>query len=166
MDSYTVDLDRQVWQNLPVRLRQDVEWAWLKALIQPVKDVYVLFTDFRNSKLYELAHNSQVCFLQAALNDLFDAGLRRITISDPEWHDPLYVYRVDEDKPVWLALDSEVGGTAYDSPVYLFTDAETVDIISTFIVNVPSGLAYDADQMRALIGKYKLVGTNYVIVVF
>ena len=166
MGFYDIDYNVVTWQNLPLRLRQVVQWAWLKVLVMPVKICYASFMIFRGARLYELAHNSQVCFIQAALNDLFDNTDRRITVTEPDYNDPLYVYRVDEDKPVWLGLDSEAGSSSFDCPRYLYTDAETVSIVNVFIVNVPAGLVYDEAQMKALIGKYRLVGTKYVVVVF
>ena len=67
---------------VPVRLRQSKMLAWLQALVSPVSYLYGLFGINRKNNLYDLSRNGQVCYLQAALNDVFDATYRRIFITD------------------------------------------------------------------------------------
>jgi hypothetical protein len=170
MSVFDIDYDLLSWRDLPVRLRRIVLWGWLRAMIAPVVWLYGRFMGNRAANLYRLAHNSQVCYIEAVLNDVFDPISRGIYISDPAWHDPVYLYRDDELKPVWLATDAEVGTTVYDSPVWLFTDAETIGLLISFIVNVPVAVAgtttYDMDRLRALVDRYKLPGKLYSVVTF
>lgn len=160
MPIFDIDYDVLVWQLLPVRLRKPIAYAWLKCLVQPVKWLYGLFTGFRGANLYLLAHNSQVAYLEAALNDTFDTILRRIYIIDGAYEDPEFVYLIPENKPVWLGLVSEVGSTSYVNPRVLYTNAETSLLGTAFIVVVPVGLSFDAQRMRALIDFYRLAGRN------
>lgn len=167
MGFFDIDYDILIWQLLPVRLRKPLMHAWLRCLATPVKWLYSLFSASRATHLYTLAHNSQVVYLQSALNDLFDNTGRGIYIADGTFEDPLFAYLVPEDKPLWLALVSEVGATTYTAPLSLYTDGETALLGIGFIVMVPASVSFDVARMRALIDRYRLVGrSNYDIVVY
>ena len=171
MSVFDVDFDVLTKQLLPVRLRRSagahgdsMMVAWMKCLVSPVKYVQVLFNANRANDLYVLAHDGQVCYLDAALNDLFDNTLRRIYISDPAYIDPDYLYRRNEGKPLYLYQRSE------HKPVYLYQRSETYEGAGvTFIVNVPIALGLTAGQvlqLRALVNKYRLPGMMYSVVFF
>jgi hypothetical protein len=165
MAFFDVDFDNVAWANLPVRLRQPVQFAWLKALAAPVKYIYGLFMANRVNNLYYLAHNSQVCYMEAALNDTFDNTLRRIYITDAPSDNAIYAYLATENEPVWLGLASETGTTAYVDPLPLYTSIETIISIG-FVVHVPVA-ALNTPYMRALVDNYRLPGRNvYSIVTF
>ena len=169
MGLFNIDYNQLTWQNLPVRLRQPVQYAWLKCLVSPAIYLHNLFMANRAGNLYKLAHNSQVCFMEAALNDTFDKVARGIFISDPVYNDPVYIYEVPEDKPVFLDLISEIGTHVIPDPdpVPLYTDNETVFTAPSFIVNVPVLVTFDLARMRALIDLYRLPGRNvYSIVLY
>ena len=169
MGLFDVDYNGVVWQNLPVRLRQSVQYAWLKCLVAPVVYVNNLFKTTRTNNLYNLAHNSQVCYMEGVLNDTFDHISRGIFISDPAYHDPVYIYEVPEDKPVFLDLASEIGTSIIPlpDPVPLYTEGETAFMAPSFIVNVPVTIAFDMARMKALIDQYRLSGRNvYSIVIY
>jgi len=155
----------------PVRLRNSVMLAWLGALVNPVVWLYNLFTANRVNNLYILAHDSQVCYLQAALNDLFDPVSRGILIVDGPFEDPLYIYLVPENKPLWIGLISEEGTTPYPDPEVLYTNSETTLLGISFIVKVPvavaAGPGYDVLRLRALVDFYRLPGKgNYSVVTY
>lgn len=167
MALYDIDYDRLLWQLLPVRLRKSVTFSWLKCLIKPVKWLYDLFTTNRVYDLYVLAHNSQVAYMEAALNDTFDPAGRGIYIADGAVEDPLSVYLVPEDKPLWLGLISEIGSTTYPDPEVLYTGGETTLLGISFIVMVPVVVAFDMARMKALVDFYRLAGRNrYAIMTY
>ena len=171
MGFFDIDYDSLVQQLLPVRLRQSVMIAWLKALVSPVKWLYNLFKAKRKSNLYLLAHDGQVCYLEAALNDAFDPITRGIYITDGPFKDPLYLYLDTEVKPVWLGLISEEGTTTYPDPEILFTDTETYALGICFIVHVPMlvaiGAGYDVIRLKALVDLYRLPGRySYSVVTY
>jgi len=172
MTVFDVDFNVLVRQLLPVRLRQAKTLAWLKSLIAPVKWIHAQFMANRQSNLYLLGHNGQVCFLQAALNDIFDPDNRRIFISDPLFTDPVYTYLVPEEKPVFLGLVSEVGVgvIAAPNPVPLYKTSELYNGGGTsFVINVPSVLSLTPGQLArftALVDRYKLPARLYEIVFF
>jgi len=161
---FILDYDALVHTLLPVRLRQPLMTAWLRCLIHPVKWLYDRFMQQRMANLYTLSRNSQVVYLQAALNDTFDAALRRIYITDGVVADPLWVYLYPENLPLPLALASELGTPAYPSPQWLYTPTEVASSSYSFIVWLPAGLVYDPVRLRALIDRYRLPSrSNYLI---
>jgi len=173
MSVFDVDFGVLSKQLLPVRLRQAVMVAWMNCLVSPVKYVQVLFNANRAANLYLLAHTGQVTKLQAALNDTFDNLLRRITITDGVFIDPDYVYLVDEDKPLFIDLVSEIGGSVIPAPdpVPLYTGAEVYAYGggNDFTVRVPVALELTAGQvlqLMALVNLYRLPAKAYNIVYF
>ncbi len=163
---FDVDFNILIWQLLPVRLRQPLQYAWMRCLVTPVNWLYGQFKSFRSTNLYNLAHNGQVCYLEAALNDVFDPVSRGIYISDGPYVDPVYLYRRSEGKPVYLSRRSEVGSTPYDAPTYLYRRSETFTGGSaSFIVNVPSALTFDSSRMKGVLTN-KLPGKTYKIVTY
>lgn len=160
MGFFDINFDALRVQLLPVRLRKPNTKAWLQCLIAPVRWLYDQFRSARSANLYHLAHNSQVAFLESALNDTFDPVGRGIFIEDGPYEDPLYVYLTPELGPVWLGLESETGTTPYTSPVPLYTADETIAMGFAFVVWVPSAISFDNDRMRALIDKYRIAGRN------
>ena len=171
MAFFDIDYNGLITQLLPVRLRNSRMNAWLKCLVSPVKWLYGLFKANRNNNLYILAHDGQVCYLEAALNDLFDPVSRGLQVVDGPFEDPLFLYLAPENKPIWLGLVSEVGTTAYPDPQVLYTDSETTLLGINFIVKVPlavaGGIGYDVLRLRALVDAYRLPGRkNYSIVTY
>lgn len=166
MGYFDIDYNVKAWQNLPVRLRQTVQYAWLKVLLRPVMFLAGLFKANREANIYDLKHNGQVCFMEAVLNDTFDPALRRIFIDDPAYIDPLYLFPPMSLRPVYLGLASEAGTTIYPDPQWLYLRTELYSGGGVqFIIHVPAGLAVDLPRMRALTDKYRLVSkNNYAIV--
>ncbi len=164
MGIFDIDYGGLVVQLLPTRLRNNKITSWLRCLVSPVEWLFNLFTANRTNNLYVLAHDSQVCYLQAALNDVFDPVLRGILVVDGPFEDPLYLYLDPELKPLWLGLVSEEGTTPYPDPQVLYTDAETFSLGICFIVKVPvavaAGAGYDVRRLRALVDFYRLPGRN------
>ena len=167
MGLFDINYDDLVLQVLPVQLRKDIMTAWLKCLVAPVKWLYDIFSANRSSNLYVLAHDGQVCYLEAVLNDAFDNIGRGIYITDGPFRDPLFLYTVPEVKPVWLGLVSEEGSTSYPDPEWLYTEAETYFLGICFIIHVPSAVVFDLAHLRALTDKYRLPGrSNYSVVTY
>ena len=85
------------WKKLaalltPTFLRGKKMMAWLELIIEGVNQVHYQWLQLRKNNIYNLAHNSQVCYLRAALNDRFDNEQRRITILDGNKYSRKYVY--------------------------------------------------------------------------
>lgn len=160
MSIYDIDVDKEVRLYTPGRWRKAKRLAWLRTLVYAIKVIYLQFLNFRKERNYYLYHNGQVCYLEGALNDLFDPVYKRIFIGDGPYVDPLYIYTVPEERPVPVARVAELPVIDYDAPVYLYTGAETATDGVQFIVWYPNTLVFDANQMRALVDKYRLVGKH------
>lgn len=161
MGYFDIDIDVIAEQSLPTEQRKEITKAWMKCLVSPVKWLWAKFMLNRTANLYDMAHNGQVCKLEGVLNDTFDPILKRIYIGDGPWIDPEFVYRVDEDKDLYIAKASELPVSAYDAPLYLYTVAETSVEYVQFIVYYPTGLVFDMARMQALINKYRLAGKKF-----
>ena len=156
---------------MPVRWRNVKHIQWLRALIAPVIWLKGLFDANRAKNLYYVNHNSQVFSIEAALNDSLDNTDRGIHIIDPEWHDPLSLYLVSEEKPVWLGLVSEEGSTTYPDPEWLYTESETEISGYMFIVRVSTAVSisigYSEARVRGIVDKYRLPSKgNYNVIIY
>lgn len=152
---YIIDWSRLVRWLLPVRLRQSRTVAWLMALIAPVQSLYAAFIAYRDECSYFLNHTSQVVYMEAAMNDVFDPVNRGIYIVDGAVYDPLWLYQEAELKPLYVRMASE------SSPQWLYTELETLVGQADFIVRVPVAVTFDMDRLKALIDKYRLAGKSY-----
>ncbi len=170
MGIFNINYANLVSTLLPVRLRKPIQTAWLKALVSgSMLPLYNTFSSNRSNNLYFLSHCSQVCFLEATLNDNFDNTSRRIFISDMYIANQLYVYLDIESYFDFIGLDSEIGSTSYSSPSWLYTGAEMSAATNGFIVNIPiiySGVI-SSFRIRSLVDKYRLPGYgSYFILYF
>lgn len=167
MSLFDVNFEMLYVQLLPVRLRKERMKAWVKSCTYPVVYLYHLFMAWRNNNLYYLAHNSQVVYLEAVLNDTFDSTLKRIRVVDGAFKDPLYAYHIPEAKEIWLGKAGEASATGMPVPQSLYTEEETTNMGNAFVVRVPVTVSFDVNRMRALINTYRIAGRSiYQIVVF
>jgi len=155
MNWYKINFDRLANLFTPELLKKESMMAVLRCFMRPMTTIYNLFLSFKAETDYKLSHNSQVCYLQAVLNDAFDYSDRRIYIEDApvlEWTRLLWTEA--EDKPIMLGvfmLQSEK-----------FIGSDSID----FIVFVPNALGLndnDFVKMNALLRYYKLAGKRYEI---
>ena len=109
------------------------------------------FQQARTADLYNLAHNSQVCYLRKALNDEFDPQQRRIRIEDGKQNERLYIYPRSANRPLFLGK------------VFLYQRGDYIDGGVDFIVVIPQGLQYDKYKLEALVNFYKLAGKRWQI---
>jgi len=148
---YNLELSKLVELLTPTFLRSPTQLAWLRLMVSPLEQVLDWFTNSRRDNLYNLAHNSQKCYLRAVLNDRFDISSRRIRIEDGNKYKRQYIYTDGEQKPKFL-------GT-----MFLYDDADYSDTGVDFIVLVPSDLQYNTYEMQALLDFYKLASKRYKI---
>lgn len=156
---YRVDFDRLVVLLLPALLRRPRQVAWLHWLATPVQNLYARFLAYEAYVRRALSYNSQVLLFEAALNDRFDPGARRIYLlgSDAELQ-PVYVNFVAEQQPNPVLYFQAEG----QPPVYLFRWVEFSQQ-NDFIVTAPAVLAAQAGPLNALIRQYKLANKNYLL---
>lgn len=149
---YNVNWKRLALLLLPTFLRKPTITAFLNVALSPVERLHYQWQQYRNANLYNLAHNSQKCYLQAALNDEFDLQLRRIRIAEGNGFKRQYIYTDGEMKPKYLGQ------------IFLYDDGDYEDTGVDFIVLVPSSLVYNNYKMEALVDFYRLASKRYKIV--
>jgi len=154
--------------QLPVGLRQAKTIAWAKTLTKLVKDLMAAFTAYRSEKLFLLAHNSQIIYLEHILNFYFNPALNSedpdyvgngIYITDAADVDAVYVFNPEEE-----AEDMYLYGPG-DEPyneVYLYDGTDFEPLVG-FIVNVPTAFAVDVNRLKAMINSLRLAGKLYTI---
>ena len=152
---YSIDINKLTTLLTPTFLRREKLSAWLRALHYPLIKVADDFNVNRNANLYNLAHNGQVCYLRAALNDRFDISRRRIKILEGNRYKRYYIYTKAEQKPFYLKDNRKL---------YLRQSYDYADTGVDFIVLVPARLIYNEYEMTALVEFYKLAGKRYKIV--
>lgn len=150
---YDIDFKKLVFLKLPTDLRNTLMINWLQSVIIPISIIYSAFVNNRESNIYKLAHNCQVCYLTKVLNDAFDSTLRRIYITNGNLYARQFIYTNVEHQPKYL-------GT-----MYLRQNDDYADAGIDFRVVLPIGfdLAGNVHQLRALIDYYKLASKAYKI---
>ena len=148
---YNLNIDKLLVLLTPTFLRKPKLIAWLRMLAAPLHKLLYTFQQAREANLYNLAHNSQVCYLRKALNDEFDSEQRRIRIEDGKQNERLYIYPRSANKPLFLGK------------VFLYQRGDYIDGGVDFIVVLPQGLEYDRYKLEALVNFYKLAGKRWTI---
>lgn len=160
MGFFDVDFGKLVKIQVPELLRTSIRLAWLRLLVSEVKAMYEDFMLLRADVLYFVRYNGQVVHLTWTLNKMFDPVEQRITITDTDYAEAVWLYLDDEVNPVFTPLEGE------DEPVWLYTEEEiaAADAASVFIVNVPAVVAamlgYSSVRLTALVNKYRLPGMS------
>lgn len=146
---YNLNIDKLLVLLTPTFLRKPKMVAWLRALATPLNKLLYQFQQARTADLYNLAHNSQVCYLRKALDDEFDSLLRRIHIEDGKQNARIYIYPRSSNKPLYLGK------------VYLYQRGSYIDGGVDFVVVLPQDLEYDRYKLEALVNFYKLAGKRW-----
>jgi hypothetical protein len=158
---YRVNIDYLAELALPALLRKPVLKAWLKALLQPLRQLYTTFLLYAEACRIELSYSSITIVLEGALNDQFDPTAHRIIIDNSESElDALYINFLAEQQPPKYIL------FAAESPpwVYCFHYAEFTSQID-FTVHVPALLQTPqrTDQLNARIRHFKPATRRYAL---
>ena len=148
---YNLNIDKLLILLTPTFLRKPKLVAWLRMLATPLHKLLYDFQRARQKDLYNLAHNSQVCYLRKALNDEFDDAQRRIRIEDGKQKKRLYIYPRSANKPLYLGK------------VFIYQRGAYIDGGVDFIVVLPKDLTYDKYKLEALVNFYKLAGKRWTI---
>ena len=162
---YNINWRKFIIENLEVDLRRVKTVKWLEVLFKPIIWLHIEFLAFRTQALYKVNHNSQICYLQAVLNDSFDNTQRRIIIRNAILREPLWFYEPEENKPVLFYEESD------NKPVYFREESEFIGDGADFLVLVPIDLKPTNTQeenallikMKAQIDYYELFVKNYII---
>lgn len=142
---YGINWQTFIEERIGSPLRKPVMFAWVHALLGPVK---VLHSDFLNFKVATERHvqtTGQVCILRYWLNELFDVTERRFVIED---------YLNTEPILIW--------GESFNDPIYLpqFLSSKAYD----FTVIAPCDAYASKVLIKGFLDKYKLAGKRYKLV--
>jgi len=148
---YNFNIDKLLVLLTPTFLRKRKLVAWLRTLAMPLNKLLDDFKVHRERDLYNLTHNSQVCYFRKALNDEFDPQLRRIKIEDGTRNIRRYIYQRNVNRPLYLGR------------MFLYLRGNYIDGGVDFVVVLPRGLEYDKYKLEALVNFYKLAGKRWTI---
>jgi len=148
---YNFNIDKLLVLLTPTFLRKRKLVAWLRTLAMPLNKLLDDFKVHRERDLYNLTHNSQVCYLRKVLNDEFDSQLRRIKIEDGTRNIRRYIYQRNVNRPLYLGR------------MFLYLRGNYIDGGVDFVVVLPQGLEYDRYKLEALVNFYKLAGKRWTI---
>nr|DAM93087.1 MAG TPA: hypothetical protein [Caudoviricetes sp.] len=148
---YNLNIDKLLVLLTPTFLRKPKLVAWLRTLAMPLNKLLDDFKVHRERDLYNLTHNSQVCYLRKALNDEFDPQLRRIKIEDGTRNIRRYIYQRNVNRPLYLGR------------MFLYLRGNYIDGGVDFVVVLPRDLEYDKYKLEALVNFYKLAGKRWTI---
>lgn len=165
MNIYNINFDRLIKLVCIRQLQKTIVLLFLGSFMLPVITVYLAFLEYRRQALYRLNHNSQVCYLEAALNDAFDINDRRIRIANVEYLEPVYFHEpevndvvyfpeIQDDDTVYFSEPTDFSGSI-DFTVLVPMDLQpaSIEALNAFIV-----------KMKGIVDYYKLYSKTYDIV--
>lgn len=156
---FELDFDKVIIWLLPRRVRTVFNVAYLKAVLTPLFDLYNEFQEYRADINYKLEHNSQVCYMEAALNDAFDFAERRIFLTESGGEQVTLINR-DTDGEALIINDDANGG------IIIHNDSAYFGGSYDFIVNIPYQFTEaEIYRLRAIVDYYKLPALRYDIIV-
>lgn len=153
---------------LPLELRVEKVIAWVKVHVSLIKEMKDSFAAYRIVKLFFIAHNSQIIYLEHILNHRFNPDQNTqdpdyvgngIYIEDGQASDEVYIYNTSEEaSDTYLHNSSEAPFTE----VYLYNSSQTQSYVG-FIINVPTNFNVNENELKALVNRLKLAGKIYTI---
>lgn len=153
---FNINWSRLVIGLLPIALRKKLIISFLNSCIEPLKTDYKAFLVFKKDSEYRVRHNSQVCSLQAVLNDKFDNALRRIKVQNIPPKQLPWIYYVEDNKPLFIYEEAD------EKPVFIYNREDYYNEFD-FEVLVPVALMASENQIIAQINYYKLFSKSYQI---
>lgn len=156
---YRFDVERWIIQQLPPVLRKLGIYAFLRALLFPLKQLMQSFTAYREAIDRQLSYNAFEIYLEKWLNDVLFYDPGTIYITDEVLPIPALSLQSERDAPVYMSKITETPAT----PLELYSTPPD-QILGEFIVHVPFGIS---DEDIALVSQwvdyYKMAGTQYRI---
>jgi hypothetical protein len=156
---YDINYTRLVKQRIPVQISLPKLTALALSFAVPFVYTHTMLTNFRNLILYKLTITPQVVYLEKLLNDRYDTIERRIYIADGKEYTPTFLFKKEELKRVFLFRKSESGFLQR----YLYTKNETGQFTYDFIIHIPVMVAFDMNELTALVNIYKLASKTFKI---
>ena len=99
---YRFDVDRWIIHQLPPVLRRQGVFAFLRALLFPLKQLVQTFTAYREAAMRQLSFNAFTIYLEKWLNDIFFYEYNDIYITDEVLQAPALSYQSETPDPVYM----------------------------------------------------------------
>lgn len=149
---YDVDLKKLVVMLLPSFMRTEKLIAFIWCLIVGIRTVHFKLLALWYDTDKEMEVTPQVFSLRKLLNDYFDSVNRSIRIEDASRNERSYIFTEGEQRPLFID----------ERAIYT---ADELRSGTGFVVIVPEALNNTAEtaRLKAMINKYKLAGTKYII---
>jgi hypothetical protein len=164
MSIYQVDFRQFISQVLGRLTRQPKMIAWLHALVVRVREIYADFLEYRDVTTHTLSLSTQTRVLEYELN-----------LRWPGAGGGIYIENRDRTPGVFYIYDDTVSGNEPDlaliapeptDTAIIYDEDEIIPIGVSFIVWVPADLIFVEAEMKAVVNRFKLVGTTYSILLF
>lgn len=157
---YKIDLLKFGLLLLPPFLRKKRLFAFLSVLLFPFQELMSRLDGYRKECDDKLNVNGQVIYIDKALNDYFLLPYKDIYITEKSLDDiaPV-VYLFNEAEPAVYFFDDDSRNVTY------LTDGD-VNASMEFVVNVPSYLEGQLDEIRNLVEFNKPAGRIYKLTVY
>lgn len=156
MKLYQINYKKLVLLLLPTFLRQPRWFAFLNALTFGVSELHGQFLKSRDSHLFRIRRNGQVCYLRGMLNDELDPVARRIQVADAEPEGD-WLFAMDEEEPYQLFVRTE--------NVMIYSEGLIIGNTAFFNVSVPwkEEQTDINNRLRNFLNEYKLLSKKYII---
>lgn len=143
---------------MPPVQREDWLVDYIRSAFKPLINLQSDFYSFRDDIKYQLTFNGQVIYMEHVLNDQFDPVNRGIYITDSTLIQNTYIFTNAEDnETTYIVTNAETA-----PPVYLYTNQEYIDDVD-FIVNIPSTVTYNEDEVKFWVNKYRIAPMRWKI---
>lgn len=158
---YDIDYNRLVIMLTPQKLRRGLLLNYLYVAVGMVRRLSEAFGTLRERTDYRMKHNGQVCYLEALLNDEFDATNRLIRVVDAPEMLATIIYKRSAGEHPWILRRRST--SQYKKIV---ERAYTGDETAKFQVVLRPAMygMIDEQRLSALVGMYKLASMRYKIV--
>lgn len=157
---YNLDIYKLAQHLLPPMLRKKRLFALLCVLLLPFYLILQAFQAFRKQSESNMNINGQVIYIEKILNDTFFLENKEIYLSDiPDRQ--LYMYARQEGTQAVFSQRSEEDSQR----LYVQLRGEG-NMDGNYIVNVPSFLTGQMDEIRRIVEKYKPSGRKYIINIY
>jgi len=159
---YNINYSLLVLLLTPLMLRNDLIKAFITSIVKPLDLLNNDFGVFVQSLSTSI--NSQVCYMQAMLNDNFDFIERRIRIrTAPIDIDSFLLWRENKNKPMMIAKEGSEGF----EPILLNRDGQISANHPDFEIVFPAGYMLSVEELkrlRILVNRNKITPQKYIIV--
>lgn len=155
IDKYQIDFERLVTWMLPSFKRFPKRIAWLYRSMKVLRDMHASFISFGQERIAQAQVQSQVIILENYLIGRFGPG---IVINPQEVGQLTYISDDDDSVQSYIGADDDASAL-----FFIADDTDSSAAGTNVIVQVPAALSVDEAELRAVLNKYKVPGSDYTI---